>query len=546
MTRIPMLTSPPAAVRWTVDLASLAPANPAMRAPMTAERLAAVVTVLAERLSVAASTVPAGAGASPPTDTFITAVRRAIRTVAGRPDLPVLPIVPRSRLPVLRPNADLDAIWLEIVAAVRPRLASLEASQLDATRPDWVAAVAAPDEFGRSLASVRSGAGRVWPRHQRRWKHGRDCRVGWVDRFRAKPTTRHGSGVRVQRTEIARASSRAGGRAARPLAAARQRGPARRRARNARTRAGASAATDRRAHASRIRPRPHSSAQCRHATFSTGGQNERSPLPDPRTRTHRYRRGSARSRGRSCVVHHPAVAARRTPGRGRLDTGRGHCAPQHVPITYDRSRPDLDPTVIPAEALLEAEPGDWWTIGRRVPAGPRGHAAPRRDRRARFRLGTLPAPYQNLAGEVDGRAVFLAGLLAGNAIWAEVPSPAADRWSSSELDYSASFEAGGTALRARNHTGGDVDWFTVDGDPVALPITRPPSSPPKREVIPGRLDYPGAPNPRWWQLEDQRRGHRRVHARSLPLRHDAAAGCGARACRRLVHVPRAAAFRSGR
>jgi len=134
-----------AADRWTVDLASLAPADPAMNAPTTAERLAAVVAALAERLLVAASTVPAGAGASPPPDPFITAVRRAIRTVAGRPDLPVLPIVARSRLPVLRPNSDLDAIWLEIVAAVRPRLASLEASQLDATRPDWVAAVAAPD-----------------------------------------------------------------------------------------------------------------------------------------------------------------------------------------------------------------------------------------------------------------------------------------------------------------------------------------------------------------------------------------------------------------
>jgi hypothetical protein len=177
-------------------------------------------------------------------------------------------------------------------------------------------------------------------------------------------------------------------------------------------------------------------------------------------------------------------------------------APRHVPITYDRSRLDLDPTVIPAEALLEAEPGDWWTIGRRVRLG--RAAAPLIDAntRARFRLGTLPEPYQNLSGEIDGRAVFIAGLLAGNAIWAEVPSPAADRWSSSELDYSASFEAGSTALRARGHAGGDVDWFTVDGDPQALPITRPSLAAPSRQVIPGRLDYPGAPHPRWWQLEN--------------------------------------------
>jgi hypothetical protein len=177
-------------------------------------------------------------------------------------------------------------------------------------------------------------------------------------------------------------------------------------------------------------------------------------------------------------------------------------APQHVPITYDRARPDLDPTVIPAEALLEAEPGDWWTIGRRVRLG--RAAAPLIDasQRARFRLGTLPAPYQGLAGEIDGRAVFLAGVLAGNALWNEVPSPAADRWSSSELNYGAAFEAGGTALRARDHTGGDVDWFTVDGDPTAKAVTRPPAAAQSRQVIPGRLDYPGAPNPRWWQFED--------------------------------------------
>jgi len=59
-------------------------------------------------------------------------------------DLPVLPMVSRSLLPVLRPNATVDRDWLEIVAAVRPRLAALEARQLDAARPAWDAAVAAP------------------------------------------------------------------------------------------------------------------------------------------------------------------------------------------------------------------------------------------------------------------------------------------------------------------------------------------------------------------------------------------------------------------
>lgn len=177
-------------------------------------------------------------------------------------------------------------------------------------------------------------------------------------------------------------------------------------------------------------------------------------------------------------------------------------APQHVPVKYDRARPELDPTVIPAEALLEAEPGDWWTIGRRVRLGRAAAALLDATRIARFRLGSLPAPYEALATEVDGRAVFLSGVLAGHALWAEVPSPPPDRWSPSELEYDAAFHAGNTTLRARGHRGGDVDWFTVDGDPGATPVARraPPGS--LRQVIPGHLTYPGAPHPRWWQLED--------------------------------------------
>jgi hypothetical protein len=164
------------------------------------------------------------------------------------------------------------------------------------------------------------------------------------------------------------------------------------------------------------------------------------------------------------------------------------CAPQHVPLTYDRSRPDFDPTVVPAEALLEAEPGGWWTIGRRIRLGRLAEPLLTAEARARYRIGVLPAPYDGLTDAVDGRAVFISGVLAGNAIWSEVPSPAPDRWSSSELEFNATFEAGGTALRARNHSGGDVDWFTVDGDSKPIAITRPAPAAEPREVIPGRLD----------------------------------------------------------
>ena len=132
-----------AAARWRIDLDEVVAADPEATVPTTADRLAYVVARLSDRLSAAAS-VPAGAGGPSPSDEFINQVKRAIRDIAGRVDLPVLPIVSRSLLPVLRPNATVDRDWLEIVAAVRPRLAALEARQLDSARPSWDAAVAAP------------------------------------------------------------------------------------------------------------------------------------------------------------------------------------------------------------------------------------------------------------------------------------------------------------------------------------------------------------------------------------------------------------------
>jgi len=93
--------------------------------------------------------------------------------------------------------------------------------------------------------------------------------------------------------------------------------------------------------------------------------------------------------------------------------------PSHVPITYDRTRPDLEPTVVPAEALLEAEPGDWWTVGRRIRLG--RAAAPLLDpsNRSNFSFGTLAAPYDHLGGEVDGRAVFVST----TAVTTALPAP---------------------------------------------------------------------------------------------------------------------------
>ena len=46
-----------------------------------------------------------------------------------------------------------------------------------------------------------------------------------------------------------------------------------------------------------------------------------------------------------------------------------------------------------------------------------------------------------------------------------------------------------------------VDWFTVDGD-GPWPILGRPAARYRREVLPSRSTFPGAPHPRWWQIED--------------------------------------------
>jgi hypothetical protein len=132
-----------AAKRWTFDPSTVVPADPTVASPTTRDKRDALVVELTERLATAA-TIPPGPLPSPPADAVLTAVRRALRTLAGRLELPVLPIVLRSLLPVLRTSADADSAWLETVAAVRPRLAGLEARQLGSAAP-WPAAIAAPD-----------------------------------------------------------------------------------------------------------------------------------------------------------------------------------------------------------------------------------------------------------------------------------------------------------------------------------------------------------------------------------------------------------------
>jgi hypothetical protein len=157
----------------------------------------------------------------------------------------------------------------------------------------------------------------------------------------------------------------------------------------------------------------------------------------------------------------------------------------------------MDPAVVPAEALLEGRPrtggrsaagADRPRCGRRVDGGPaRGDVvrdAARAVRRRLRRGGRRPGGLAGRLIEPDSAA------LSGFAL-------RPDFWQPELLTHAATVPVGGVELTVTGHDGGDVDWYTADATgPLAAPAFA------RRQVIPQRLQYPGAPAPRWWQIED--------------------------------------------
>jgi hypothetical protein len=182
----------------------------------------------------------------------------------------------------------------------------------------------------------------------------------------------------------------------------------------------------------------------------------------------------------------------------------------HTPLDPYDGDPALDPMVIPAEAIIESEPDGWWTIGRRARIGAAGAPLlpfglpPSEDAALRF-LNLVP-PYDRLNGGYDGLALHRrrAELNLPAFLFAELPArEPADLWDPAELSYTARFTAGGGAgaIDVPRHDGGDVDWYSATA-PAPLPVPTPLPQP--FTVVPGRMRYPGAPHPRWWQIEDAR------------------------------------------
>ena len=162
-----------------------------------------------------------------------------------------------------------------------------------------------------------------------------------------------------------------------------------------------------------------------------------------------------------------------------------------------------DPIKVPPEGVLEAESESWWTLGRRLRIGRAVAGRLTTAQQAECTIGKLPPPYDLIdPTSVDGLAVWRKRLLPGDPAFAEVPVPPPDRWDPQTLTYHDEFAAGAVdrALVLSDHDGGPLDWHSVDGGerPLgegALTTSR---------VLASRLTWPGAPHPRWWQIEDHR------------------------------------------
>jgi hypothetical protein len=181
------------------------------------------------------------------------------------------------------------------------------------------------------------------------------------------------------------------------------------------------------------------------------------------------------------------------------------CKVSHQKVELHAGNPALDPVVVPPESIVESEPSDWWTPGRRVRIGAAAAATlpPLATADPQLLLRDLPAPFDVFDGTAyDGYQLWLkrASLTLPSGLFDDVPPTAPqDLWNPAELCYDTSFQCGSSTLSLKRHTGGQIDWHSVDAN---APLAVPPTFPPPERILVNRLSYPGAPHPRWWQVED--------------------------------------------
>ncbi|QIK67270.1 hypothetical protein G7072_13760 [Nocardioides sp. HDW12B] len=197
---------------------------------------------------------------------------------------------------------------------------------------------------------------------------------------------------------------------------------------------------------------------------------------------------------------------------------RGGVELQGVPVFGGRSRglhvrlEPVPPDAADLDAGLRAEVGDpVWMLARQWQLGE--HAGEDASSPVEYRLRASRTPLRAPAGRpfadprrLPGEAVLEAA--AGDVL---LPGPVrgrGDPWDPVGLWHSAEPQAGAAPFSAREHDGGEADWWSLDLGPLdggpATPFT-PVARRRRFRGLPGRMDYPGAPEPGWFTLEDPQR-----------------------------------------
>jgi hypothetical protein len=177
------------------------------------------------------------------------------------------------------------------------------------------------------------------------------------------------------------------------------------------------------------------------------------------------------------------------------------CDVSRTPIKPIDGNPALDPQLVPAEALVESEPDDWWTIGRRARIGQLFANNPAVRAAEGLRFVDPPPPYDGFADHLDGLAIWNARtrlqLPAAAFGAAAPPADSPNRWRSKTLNYEATFDSSEGALEVHDHHGGPMDWYSAEGSAAGAPAAITP-----QRGVPTPLEYPGAPKKRFWEIED--------------------------------------------
>ena len=235
------------------------------------------------------------------------------------------------------------------------------------------------------------------------------------------------------------------------------------------------------------------------------------PTPVPTyVRLEPYPRESSLQEGFAAAVQDPVWFLARQWQMGEL---QGENASSPVWVEYGSTSRDIaaadprfDPTIIPAESIVESELDDWWTMGRRVRVGRRVGQHPAVTGQPGLAFASPAPPYEYFAGAPDGLAIWRqrAALQVPDAAFGvDVPADSTPAWDPEHLLYQQSpataFRADATPLVVQRHRGGRLDWHSVDADTADPPG---PGDPESHEAIPTPFGYPGAPAGRWWQIED--------------------------------------------